>query len=49
MLSEGVPGGAGYLAVPKNIPDARKEAAAKFVNCALSDSVRAFACGRLGC
>jgi ABC-type uncharacterized transport system YnjBCD substrate-binding protein len=40
MLSEGVPGGAGYLAVPKNIPDARKEAAAKFVNCALSDKVQ---------
>jgi putative spermidine/putrescine transport system substrate-binding protein len=40
MLKEGVPGGAGYLAIPKNIPDARKEAAAKFINFALSDKIQ---------
>lgn len=40
MLQEGVPGGAGYLAMPKGIPDARKVVAAKFINCALSDKIQ---------
>ncbi len=40
MLKEGVPGGAGYLAIPKNIPEARKEAAAKFINYVLSDKIQ---------
>ena len=40
MLREGVPGGAGYLAIPKGIPEVRKEAAARFINCALSDRVQ---------
>jgi len=40
MLKEGVPGGAGYLAIPKNISEARKEAAAKFINFALSDKIQ---------
>lgn len=40
MLKEGVPGGAGYLAIPKNIPEARKEAAARFINYVLSDKIQ---------
>ncbi|MBL8669874.1 MAG: extracellular solute-binding protein [Alphaproteobacteria bacterium] len=40
MLAEGVPGGAGYLAIAKNIPPARKQAAARFINCALSDAIQ---------
>jgi ABC-type uncharacterized transport system YnjBCD substrate-binding protein len=40
LLEDGVPGGAGYLAIPKNIPADRKQAAARFINCALSDEVQ---------
>lgn len=40
LLEDGVPGGAGYLAIPKNIPDARKQAAARFINCTLSDTIQ---------
>ena len=40
LLEDGVPGGAGYLSIPKNIPPERKEAAARFINCALSDDVQ---------
>lgn len=40
LLEDGVPAGAGYLAIPKNIPTERKQAAARFINCALSDDVQ---------
>jgi putative spermidine/putrescine transport system substrate-binding protein len=40
LMEDGVPGGAGYLAIPSNIPDASKQAAARFINCALSDKVQ---------
>jgi ABC-type uncharacterized transport system YnjBCD substrate-binding protein len=40
LLEDGVPGGAGYLAIARNIPDDRKQAAARFINCALSDEIQ---------
>ncbi len=40
LMEDGVPAGAGYLAVPKNIPADHKQAAARFINCALSDDVQ---------
>lgn len=40
LMEDGVPAGAGYLAIPKNIPAERKQAAARFINCALSDNVQ---------
>jgi len=40
LMEDGVPAGAGYLAIPKNIPAERKQAAARFINCALSDAVQ---------
>ncbi len=40
LMEDGVPAGAGYLAIPKNIPVERKQAAARFINCALSDAVQ---------
>jgi ABC-type uncharacterized transport system YnjBCD substrate-binding protein len=40
LMEDGVPGGAGYLAIPKNISPKRKEAAARFINCALSDNIQ---------
>jgi putative spermidine/putrescine transport system substrate-binding protein len=40
LLEDGVPAGAGYLAIPKNIPAERKQAAARFINCALSDDIQ---------
>ena len=40
LMEDGVPAGAGYLAIPKNIPAERKQAAARFINCALSDTVQ---------
>jgi ABC-type uncharacterized transport system YnjBCD substrate-binding protein len=40
LPQDGVPGGAGYLAIAKNIPADRKDAAARFINCALSDKVQ---------
>ncbi len=40
LMEDGVPAGAGYLAIPKNIPDERKDAAARFINCALSDNIQ---------
>jgi putative spermidine/putrescine transport system substrate-binding protein len=40
LLKEGVPGGAGYFAIAKNVPSERKQAAARFINCALSDEVQ---------
>lgn len=41
LMEDGVPAGAGYLAIPKNIPAERKQAAARFINCALSDGIQA--------
>jgi ABC-type uncharacterized transport system YnjBCD substrate-binding protein len=40
LMEDGTPGGAGYLAIPKNIPEASQQAAARFINCALSDKVQ---------
>lgn len=40
LLEDGVPGGAGYLAISSNIPEASQQAAARFINCALSDKVQ---------
>jgi putative spermidine/putrescine transport system substrate-binding protein len=40
LLEDGVPEGAGYLAIARNIPPARKDAAARFINCALSDDIQ---------
>jgi putative spermidine/putrescine transport system substrate-binding protein len=40
LMEDGVPAGAGYLAIAKNIPDERKDAAARFINCALSDELQ---------
>lgn len=40
LPQDGTPGGAGYLAMSKNIPPERKQAAARFINCALSDKVQ---------
>lgn len=40
LMEDGVPEGAGYLSIPRNIPVARKDAAARFINCALSDEVQ---------
>jgi len=41
LMEDGVPAGAGYLAIPKNIPQERKLAAARFVNCVLGDDIQA--------
>ena len=40
LMEDGVPGGAGYLAIPNNISPEKKAAAAKFINCALSEKVQ---------
>jgi ABC-type uncharacterized transport system YnjBCD substrate-binding protein len=40
LLEDGMPGGAGYLAIVNNVPDADRDAAAKFIDCALSDEVQ---------
>lgn len=40
LMEDGVPAGAGYLAIAKNIPTERKQAAARFINCALSDEIQ---------
>ena len=40
LMEDGVPGGAGYLAIANNIPEARKQAAVRFINCAMSDKVQ---------
>ena len=40
LLEDGVPGGAGYLAIPKNISAEQKASAASFINCALSEDVQ---------
>jgi len=40
FMKEGLPGGAGYLAIPKGISQPHKEAAARFINFALSDTIQ---------
>jgi putative spermidine/putrescine transport system substrate-binding protein len=40
LPEDGVPGGAGYLSIPKNILEAKKQTAAKFINCVLSDPIQ---------
>lgn len=40
FMEEGLPGGASYLAIPKGLSDARRQAAARFINFAISDDVQ---------
>ncbi len=41
LPGDGTPGGAGYLAIPANVSDEQKAAAASFIDCALSSEVQA--------
>jgi ABC-type uncharacterized transport system YnjBCD substrate-binding protein len=47
LPSDGIPGGAGYLAVAANASQEGKEAAAKMIDCALSDEVQSNMVGQM--
>jgi putative spermidine/putrescine transport system substrate-binding protein len=47
LPSDGIPGGAGYLAIAANASAEGKEAAAKMIDCALSDQVQSDMVGQM--